>query len=246
MSIWVNFWIKAMKKWHVRKTYRLKLEFYYIDRKMKNNIRHAFSWIVMTTNFIFFLEENKFRNCALESFASIDGNLATALTPINSEFMRCWNIEILVVQKTHISRNSKIPICPSVVLFLRYIPCMFYCSYYYFFFSSPSSPAAKQSAVLAQQKKKRKKKVKKTALFVVFQTTMILRKSTDPVDKSLAIFLAGGSKWERNIFLGRTWLKKRGEHFFLTFSYCFLLSFLLPPSSPFFAWFSVTNTSAVH
>lgn len=136
----------------------------------------------------------------------------------------------------HKSRKGNFSICPTVVLSQRDIPFIFDCFFLLFL-------SAKQSAVLAQLKRKEmKKKLGKTnALFVVFRTTTILRKSTDPVDKSLAIFLA-----EKETFL-RSNLVKREKIFFLTLFHTFSLHFLLLPFFSFlFARFSVVNISAVH
>ena len=50
--IWNNFRTKVMKKWHARKIYQLKLEFYNTDGKMKNLISCIFISIIIHPNFM--------------------------------------------------------------------------------------------------------------------------------------------------------------------------------------------------
>ena len=60
-----------------KKTYRLKLEFYNTDKKMKNIIRLIFISMIMHPNFMHFRQKISFK-CALEIFTPVNGYLRTA------------------------------------------------------------------------------------------------------------------------------------------------------------------------
>ena len=68
---------KSDGKMVCEKSYQLKLEFYNIDRKMKNVIRPIFISIIMHLNFMHFCQIISFKS-ALESFTSVNGHLTTA------------------------------------------------------------------------------------------------------------------------------------------------------------------------
>ena len=66
-----------IKKVALMGIYRLKLEFYNTDRKMKNILRHIFISIIMRPNFMHCRQKISFKS-ALESFASNSWHLKTA------------------------------------------------------------------------------------------------------------------------------------------------------------------------
>ena len=74
-----------MKEWHARKpkTRGLKIVFYNTDRKVKSITKRIFISVIMHPNFMHFPQKTSFKS-ALESFASVDGHLRTALSRIPS------------------------------------------------------------------------------------------------------------------------------------------------------------------
>ena len=70
-----------MKKKAREKTYRLKLEFYNADRKMKNIIRLIFISLIMRPIFMHFRQKINFK-IALESFSSVSAHLQTAFNTL--------------------------------------------------------------------------------------------------------------------------------------------------------------------
>ena len=86
MSVCINFREKMNKKVAHEKTYRLKLEFYNTERKMKNIIRRIIISIIMYPNFIQFRQKISFKS-ALEIF-----------TPVNMYFITALNIVIKIVK----------------------------------------------------------------------------------------------------------------------------------------------------
>ena len=69
---------KSDEKVTHKKAHWLKLEFYYIYRKMENLIRRCFTSVVMTSNFIYFRLKVSFK-IVLNSFTSLNWRLKIAL-----------------------------------------------------------------------------------------------------------------------------------------------------------------------
>ena len=75
INTWVDFRIKAMKKWNF---WKVKLEFYNTDRKVKSTIRCIFMSIIIHRYFMHFYQKTTIKS-ALEIFTPICGHLKTIL-----------------------------------------------------------------------------------------------------------------------------------------------------------------------